>query len=414
MSIPGSQAQAAKHQQRPPAIVLCTALTGLATVRALASQGVQVHALVFDKKDPLRLSRHPHATHLLPEGLSDTDLVQFILDYAKRLGQRPVLMATSDRHVMALTRHAHALREAVHWWQTDLPTLATILEKDRLYLHADELGLPTIPSTPCADLPAVSAWCRRFPGPYLLKPSYVGCADAKLAEKNKVFVNSTSLLAFLPSTGSRALLVQQLMAGGDGEIFDTYGFCDAKGQIVCLSTHRRLRQFPPDLGSTSYGEIPARLGQEEAILLSQTRVLLQSLRYHGIFGIEWLRDRTTNRFHLIDFNARPFSSIGHLRDCGVNLPWLAYQELTGQTTSPLPLVPTLQHRYWVDLFRDSQAREHPRTIKGSASPSRWQTLRQASSFAYWEWLDPGPALLKTAALLWSKALRSKTRLQRLV
>ncbi|TAK90872.1 MAG: hypothetical protein EPO09_16475 [Aquabacterium sp.] len=325
-----------------------------------------------------------------------------------------MLMATSDRQVMALAQHAQALSEAVHWWQTDLPTLSTILEKNRLYLHADGLGLPTIPSTPCTDLPTVSAWCARFPGPYLLKPSYVGCADAKLTEKNKVFANSTSLLAFLSATGSQAVLVQQLMAGGDGEIFDTYGFCDAKGQIVCLSTHRRLRQLPPDLGSTTYGEIPARLGQAEGLILGQARVLLQSLHYHGIFGIEWLRDRATNRFYLIDFNARPFSSIGHLRDCGVNLPWLAYQELVGERAVGLPLVPALQHRYWIDLFRDSQSLQCPRTIKSSSAPSRWQTLKQASSFAYWEWLDPGPAMLKTATLLWSKALRSKGLLQRLL
>ena len=58
--------------------------------------------------------------------------------------------------------------------------------------------------------------------------------------------------------------------------------------------------------------------------------------------IEWLLERDTGRFYVIDFNARPFMSLGHLTDCGLNLPALTYAELIGQLPEHLPLVPALR------------------------------------------------------------------------
>jgi hypothetical protein len=41
-----------------PAVVLCCTVTGIATVRALAEHGVEVHAFVFRREDPLHHSRY--------------------------------------------------------------------------------------------------------------------------------------------------------------------------------------------------------------------------------------------------------------------------------------------------------------------------------------------------------------------
>jgi hypothetical protein len=41
-----------------PAVVLCCTVTGMATVRALAEGGVDVHAFVFRREDPLLYSRY--------------------------------------------------------------------------------------------------------------------------------------------------------------------------------------------------------------------------------------------------------------------------------------------------------------------------------------------------------------------
>jgi len=182
--------------------------------------------------------------------------------------------------------------------------------------------------------------------------------------------------------------------------------CDRDGQVRSISTHRRLRQFPPNLGTTTFGEIPANAGAGgDELMMAQTLTLLSHVRYHGIFGIEWLRERETGRYCLIDFNARPFTSIGHLRDCGVNLPWLGYRDLIGDDLSDEPLYPVLKHRYWLEFHRDCRSkydRWHP--LHSGMTPPVCPPLWRVSSFAYWDWRDPGPIAQKLMEMA-SSAMR---------
>ena len=138
-------------------------------------------------------------------------------------------------------------------------------------------------------------------------------------------------MAYAADYGTDSIIIQRMIQGGDGFIFDTYGYSDRTGQILTMASHRRLRQNPSNFGSTSFGEIPSQLSTEaERSIFAATERLLGHIKYHGIFGIEWLLEQSTGKFYLIDFNARPFTSIGHLADCGMNLPALTYAELTNE------------------------------------------------------------------------------------
>lgn len=398
------------QSDRPVVIVLCSVLTGLATVRALAAQGVRVHALVFERRDPLKLSTAPERTVCLSATMAASELVQYLYDYAQALGELPIVMATSDAHALMLSKHAARLSQVSRSWATPYDTLCRIIHKERLYQVAEAGSVPTPPWTLANDLDRVESWCQSVPGPYLLKPSYAGTRDAVLTEKNRLFPDAVTLLTYLRSIDRSALLIQQLIKGGDGEIYDTYGFCQRDGAIVSISTHRRWRQHPPNLGTTTLGEIPANAGQGDSIMIEYTQKLLGQLRYHGIFGIEWLHNRQTGQFYLIDFNARPFSSIGHLRDSGVNLPMLGYRDLIGEDLSGERLFPELKHLYWVDLLRDCQSR-HRHVGQPSIATER-RLLWRVRSFAYWEWRDPGPALQKVAELAWFWTRQAKKQIQR--
>lgn len=379
------------------AIVLCSQLTGLATVRALASQGVEVLALVFDPKDPLLASRYPRQVVIVPHRTSESDLTELVSRYAASMRNKPVLLVTSDARALWLSRNSEILSQTCRFWSTSHDTVNAIVRKESLYDLAERAGVPVVQWTRCDDLDNVAAWSEHHAGPYLVKPSYgADRPAAAMLQKNRVCKDPASLLGFLRSGESSSFLVQQLLAGGDGEIFDTYGLCDRHGRVRSISTHRRLRQFPPNLGTTTFGEIPAdaEAGGDE-LMIAQTFALLAHVRYHGIFGIEWLRERKTGRYYLIDFNARPFTSIGHLRDCGVNLPWLGYRDLIGDDLSNEPLCPALKHRYWLDLHRDCRSRFdswHP--LHPGMTPPTYPPLWRVSSFAYWDWRDPGPIAQK--------------------
>lgn len=378
----------------PSAIVLSSGFTGLATIRGLARGGMAVYAATDGSSQATDLSRHCRPLRR-PERLSDdASSTQWLIDFCRSLPTRPVVLPTSDHDALWLARHAPALRPLCAFSSSSREELLRIVSKDGLYAAAAQSGVPVVPSITEPSLEALDAWSLAHAAPYLIKPFYNRIATSALRQKNLLVHSRDDLLAYVAKAGSRAIIVQRKIDGGDGFILDCYGLCDASGQPVSMASHRRIRQCPPHFGSTSFGEIPAR-GDDalEAKLFDYTARLLQGLRYHGIFGIEWLQCRVSGELYVIDFNARPFSSIGHLTDCGLNLPLLAYRELLGHETARAAPRPALAHLYWADFLGEAYGFR----VTDEATWRAWLgSLLRCRSFAVWDWRDPGPWLLETA------------------
>jgi D-aspartate ligase len=376
-----------------PAIVLCCTVTGIATVRALAEHGVEVHAFVFRREDPLHHSRYGIRVPCYDLQDDPAALVQRLIAYAQKLGGRPVLFPTGDAHALLLAKHAAELRSHYRIWELPYEHLGEIINKTTLYLAARSAGAPVIPSISTPTVAQVSQWSLEHAGPYLLKPSYDGIGTCKLKAKNLLLETREQLVNHVRIHGSESLVIQRMIRGGDGNIFDCYGLCSHEGRVVSLTTHQRLRQFPPDFGATSMGEIPAALPKaDEQFLLNATAQLFNTLKYHGIFGIEWLREEATGAFYLIDFNARPFLTIGHLCDCGVNLPLLAYRDLIGQSLADVPSRPAVTRKRWVYISKDIDTFRELRAA-GRIGFLQWLlSLASCRSFAYVSWSDPLPGI----------------------
>jgi predicted ATP-grasp superfamily ATP-dependent carboligase len=374
-------------------VILGNTVTGIATVRALAECGVEVHACLFRSDDPLQYSRYAVKVPCYQFGDDTKALIDFLIGYAQKIGRRPVLIPTGDAHALMLAKNAESLRPYYRLWELPYADLGRIVNKTSLYQAAQEAGAPIIPSLSMPTLAEVLEWSSQHAGPYLLKPSYDGINTCKLRGKNLLLETRDQLVNYVSHYGTESLVIQRMIRGGDGNIFDCYGLCDREGRVVTLSSHRRLRQFPPDFGATCLGQIPAALpSTDEKFLFDATERLFKTVRFHGIFGIEWLRDQKTGAFYLIDFNARPFLTIGHLHDCGVNLPWLAYLDLTGQSLANVNPRPPVKPRRWVYFSKDIDTFREIRS-HGTIGWFGWlASIARCTSFAYVSRRDPLPGL----------------------
>src|SRR5581483_179254 len=284
-----------------PAVILGNTVTGIATVRALAECGVEVHACLFRSDDPLEYSRYAVKVPCYHLGDDPTALIDFLIRYAQKIGHRPVLIPTGDAHALLLARYAEQLRPHYRLWELPFAELERIVNKTTLYEAAGEAGAPIIPSLSMPTVAQVMEWSSQHPGPYLLKPSYDGVNTCKLRGKNLLLDTREQLVSYVRNHGTESLVIQRMIRGGDGNIFDCYGLCDREGRVVTLTSHQRLRQFPPNFGATCLGEIPAALPPtDEQFVFDATERLLETVKFHGIFGIEWLRDEKTGAFYLID------------------------------------------------------------------------------------------------------------------
>lgn len=388
---------------RPPALILDLQLTALATARCLADAGIEVHVASFFQKAPERWSRAFKFIDLHHLSKTSSELPAWIYEYCSKLGNKPVVFPTSDATALMLAKHRDELEKVCRIPVTAFAELEAIVSKERLYERAIEAGVNVPPAITEPGVEELRAWCSIHPGPYLVKPFYEAVPTSKLGAKNRVFDSANDLLTFVAESGSESLIIQRLIKGGDGWVFDCYGLCDRNHRIITQASHKRLRQFPRNLGTTCYGELPVNSDDStEERIFEQTDRLLKNLRYHGIFGIEWVKDRQTGELFLLDFNARPFLSIGHLYDCGLNLPLHAYRELIGEKLVDLPLRPKLKHKFWIFFVRDYLTlRERLDNREIRLGP--WLvSLLKARSFACWRLNDAGPSLYILAKFVKSR------------
>jgi predicted ATP-grasp superfamily ATP-dependent carboligase len=380
--------------------VLGLSVTGLGVVRSLAEHGVAVYGVSFSlENNPGRYSRLCQVVNRFGALNHPEQFLEWLIDYLRSFGNKPVLIPTSDFLALFVADHHDRLSVVARCFTTDLTSFEQIVCKDLFYQNAADSGVspPPFLNRPTPD--TARAWCAANEPPYLLKPVFQEAGNNVLGEKNRFFSSVEKLHDFISGIDTSGLILMRVLKGGDGYIFDTYGYCDRHGRVVTLASHRRLRQQAPDFGSTCYGEIPA--DQDKNIIeamFSKTLKLLGQLDYHGIFGIEWLQDQSTGELFVLDFNARPFTTISHLNDAGLNLPYLAYRELCDQDVSGFTERPTTRHLFWVDFNRDTST-FRARHRRGEMSVADWlKSLLRCRSFACWRFSDPGPALYQFLSL----------------
>ena len=308
--------QAKKIAVKRTAVVLAKNVTGLATLRALAGLSIDLHAIIFSSDEPISFSRYGKKIYFLGKEKDESALLIFLINYLHQLGGQPVVIPTSDTLALFLAKNNESLKCCCTIWANTYTDLSEIICKNTLYRNASDAQVETVPWIQSTNLDEIAEWSQYNSGPYLLKPFYEGSETRRPFGKNKLLQSREALMAYAADYGTDSIIIQRMIQGGDGFIFDTYGYSDRSGQILTMASHRRLRQNPSNFGSTSFGEIPSQLSTEaERSIFSATERLLGHIKYHGIFGIEWLLEQSTGKFYLIDFNARPFTSIGHLADC---------------------------------------------------------------------------------------------------
>jgi predicted ATP-grasp superfamily ATP-dependent carboligase len=375
------------------AIIIGSHDTALNTARCLADAGIDVHLACTKGVGLARYTRAAKAIDLTPLAQNEQGYVNWLFDYAQRLRHKPMLIPCGDHDAIMIARHRDRLAPVCHLWENTLADLLAIISKDQLTLVARHRGVPLPPTLVSPSTRELAAWIETTAPPYLAKPYYLGIDGTERIGKNRIFESPGELLEFIPQGDCGSLIIQKLIRGGDGRIYDCYGLCGRNHQIVTMATHRRIRQNPRDRGVTCYGEIPARLpnGGDQRIF-DLTKTLLSGLRYHGIFGIEWIEDSVSGELFLLDFNARPFITIRHLRDCGLNLPLLAYDELLDGKVSGFPMIPELKHKYWIDLLPDAMTFRELKGL-GRAGWGQWLlSIARSRSFAIFSTRDLGPSL----------------------
>jgi D-aspartate ligase len=315
---------------KAPALVVDVGwVNGLAAIRSLGRAGVPV--LAVDHRPSALGFRSRYARPLLSPDPQDEDaFVSFLAGL--ELDAPAPLFATHDEPLNAIARGAAKLDGRFLYPFPPWEVLAPIQTKRGQLDAAQAAGIPV----PRTAYPASAAEARdtaeELGFPVLVKPS-----------STEGFKRRFGRQAFRCDTGvevERAFadaepyepMVQEVIPGGDEELFSLGSYLAADGEALGLFSGRKLRQTPPGVGTCRVGEA---LWVEDVV--EQGLTLLRALGFHGLSQVEFKRDPRDGSFKLIEVNPRLWQWHGLASACGVDLPRIAYEDLTGERPEPVSM-----------------------------------------------------------------------------
>ncbi|MGH7495700.1 MAG: hypothetical protein ACREOO_25370 [bacterium] len=326
------------------------------------------------------------------------------LDELMRLGQglnRPPLLPTSDESLYFISDHRKSLERYYRFNIPDLQTLEMIIKKNGTQVLAERCGVP-IPRTHFLQTSEeLKSICGEMNFPCIIKPLDTFSVKFFESAKNVIVADPGQLRAFyqIHPHFLGQTIVQEIIRGGDGHIFVCAAYFSASSEPLAIYTGCKLRQYPPDYGVTCLGE-SIYLPELEATTVQ----FLKQIGFRGLVAAEFVRDRKSGSFYFIELNARSYYHNQLFTDCGVNLAYIAYQDLLGEKIEPLRFRQKQGIR-WLDFQRDLSSCWRKRK-QGEMTWGVWfRTILRARSFAYYDRKDLKPFLF--AVFLFVRMLLQK-------
>ncbi|MGH7803441.1 MAG: hypothetical protein ACREQJ_03780 [Candidatus Binatia bacterium] len=327
------------HESDPHRTARSLNIIALSITRSLGRHGVRVIRVHPNELECGLTSRYCHGVEISPDLYeSEEALLEFLLALERVPGPR-VLFPASDDCAAFVAHHRDALARVFALPVADRAVMESILDKRRQYGLAERLGLP-IPEThfptDAAEARTIASRARSFP--YVIKP--LVSHRWRLKRMAAVSGGRKAIVVHGPAElvteyeRIRALdpevMVQEIVPGEDERLVTFLSYLDAGSRPLGHCIRKKIRQHPID-----FGHCMVTVSCADDAVKDQSLRFLRGIGYRGLSGIEWKRDPRDGALRLIELNARAVQTIGIAAACGVDLPWIAYQDQIGRPPAPL-------------------------------------------------------------------------------
>ena len=370
------------------AVVLDLSATGIGIVRSLRKKGITVNA--YDIKGKYEIGKTRHATcGICPNPVSEEkELFQFLIDLGKKFGQKPVLYAGSDDFVHFISKHRTILYRYYQFLLPEQSLVEAILDKKLTYELAVKHNVPCPKIFAIHDEQQIEQIIHEVTFPCILKPVYSSDFRKRISHrlyKKAILVeNSSQLLEkYLFYLPFGELMLQEIIPGDETCIYSVKTFFDDQMNLIGIYMNQKIHQFPPDFGSSA---MVLSIRDEEVIQKAVS--FLSALRFKGLAITEFKRDQRDGELKFIEINSRIGLTQRLSIACGVDLAYLYYLSLTGQ--SPSPVTSQREGIKWVYLVRDFISFLQKRR-DGKMTIAKWiKGLSGKKVEALFSWDDPLP------------------------
>lgn len=378
-------------------------VTALNTVWSLAEKGIPVIGVTDQLHSAYAQTRY--CRKFYSSNVNGPELVDSLLDLARHFRQKAVLFLTSDPQVMTISEHRDRLTPFYHIALPSHDVVELMLHKTAFSKYADDNGL-AIPRTSIvrqdSQLDEVVAATTL---PCIVKPFEKAAGWDKLYKLDKVLlIDDKDVLARELGRGLEcvdSLVVQQWIPGPETDIyFDLVYFTQDSDPLVVFSG-RKIRQWPLMTGSTTSAE-PSDVTVQQEVTIR----LMKDLKYKGLGSVEYKLDRHDGVFKIMEPTVGRPDLQSYLSVInGVNIPYIAYCDLTGIAPDTAPETQKSKPVKWICDWTELEAARSQVADGRLTWRSWWSSLRGPKRFAIFSRTDPKPFLITLKTLVTAKFTR---------
>jgi predicted ATP-grasp superfamily ATP-dependent carboligase len=307
-------------------------------MRNLVRRGIETCCIDCDAAQPGFRTVYGK-THLCPNPDSQpAEWAQFMIELAKKIGRRPVLIPSADQFVTAIANHATVLEPHYIFQPASVAMQALLATKQRQYEIADVNGLP-VPRTKFVEsIGDVRQFAGEAQFPCLIKPvhfrewEHLPAGHSLLNQKIALAYSENELEEKyrLVESVTPAVVLQEIIEGEDDAKMVYLSCYGRGGKRLGHCLLRELRTTPIHFGSASVVE-PISDPETDALCDG----FFRSIGYAGLCELELKRDSRDGRVKLIEANPRYSVTADAGPYAGIDLGWLHYMDLIGEPVEPV-------------------------------------------------------------------------------
>jgi predicted ATP-grasp superfamily ATP-dependent carboligase len=307
----------------------------LGIVRTLGRLGVPVHVFHGSRWEAASFSRfQAGASGERLSSLPPEEAVERLLDAARRLGGRAMLIPIDDPGCLFVADHAAALRERFVFPEQPPGLSRRLASKRQLHDLCREAGVATPRTFAPSGRQELLSLAETAGFPLVLKTDDPSARRRGAGTESVVIArNQEELLAGydrLEGSESPNVLVQEHIPGGPETVWMFNGYFDRSSDCLLGLTGRKLRQFPPYTGATSLG-----VCESNRAVLETTRSFMKAIGYRGILDMGYRFDARDGRYKVLDVNPRVGATFRLFQDsAGLDVVRTMYLDLSGRPVEP--------------------------------------------------------------------------------
>ena len=358
---------------------------GLGIIRSLGMLGAPVFTVIEDRFAPAALSKYLTGTFVWDtRDLPRSRLLEGLEKIGRKLKQPTILVPTDDAGAILIAEEALTLRQ---WFlfpdvRPDIPR--RLADKSRLQTLCKQLGVPSPQAISPRTISEVYEFIDAAAFPVVVKPSKPWL-NPKI--KASIVLSPQKLLDLYRRSEEHVrsnLLIQEYIRDGEDWLFN--GYCNSKSECLAAFTGRKLRSFPPHLGSVTLGR-----SVTNPALLRQAETLIKAIPYAGIMDADYRFDKRDGQYKLLDFNPRVGAQFRLFEDSErIDVARALYRDLTGRSVRRSPQI---DERVFVVEPHDCLTSIHHLLHRELLVRDWRQSFKGVREFAWFRWNDPVPFIM---------------------